>query len=102
MSQILNHLFALGYITRQPPATEKRKVFTRLSAGSRALIPGVRQEADAWLRPAPQATCSAEEPAGLLLFSQTSWYPLALLWLVPSACRLMAQTPLSFTCCLPY
>lgn len=65
MSQILSHLAGLGYITRQPSATDKRKVLIGLSAAGQALLPAVRQEADDWLQNALQASCSAAELAAL-------------------------------------
>ncbi|GAB3856948.1 MarR family transcriptional regulator [Hymenobacter terrigena] len=65
MSQILSHLAELGYITRQPSATDKRKVLIGLSAAGKALIPAVHQETDEWLHLALQKTCSAEELASL-------------------------------------
>ena len=65
MSQILSHLDELGYLTRQPDATDRRKVRIGLTAAGQALIPAVRQEANAWLRRALQASCSAQELASL-------------------------------------
>lgn len=67
MSQILNHLSELGYITRQLSATDRRKVFISLSEAGQAVIPTVRQETDEWLHQALQATCTAEELATLHL-----------------------------------
>ena len=63
MSQILSHLHELGYITRQPSATDKRKVLITLSAAGQAVLQAVRQEADEWLLNALQATCSPQELA---------------------------------------
>ncbi|GAB2864126.1 MarR family winged helix-turn-helix transcriptional regulator [Hymenobacter ruber] len=65
MSQILSHLAELGYITRQPSATDKRKVLIGLSAAGEALIPAVQQETNEWLHQALQKTCSAQELASL-------------------------------------
>ncbi|MGI4863204.1 MAG: MarR family winged helix-turn-helix transcriptional regulator [Janthinobacterium lividum] len=65
MSQILSHLSELGYITRQPSATDKRKVLITLSAAGQAVLLAVRQEADEWLTNALQATCTAAELAAL-------------------------------------
>ncbi|MVN78256.1 MarR family transcriptional regulator [Hymenobacter sp. HMF4947] len=65
MSQILSHLHELGYITRQPQATDKRKVRIGLTAAGQAILPTVRQELDDWLHRALQATCSAPELASL-------------------------------------
>lgn len=61
MSQILRRLDTLGYLTRQPEATDRRKVRIGLTAAGQALIPAVRQEASDWLRRALQETCSAPE-----------------------------------------
>ena len=65
MSQILSHLSERGYITRQPAATDKRKVLIAISAAGRALLQTARQERDEWLHEALQATCSAAEVASL-------------------------------------
>ncbi|MBH8557760.1 MarR family winged helix-turn-helix transcriptional regulator [Hymenobacter negativus] len=65
MSQILSHLAELGYITRQPSATDKRKVLISLSAAGEALIPAMQQETNEWLHQALQKTCSAQELASL-------------------------------------
>ena len=63
MSQILNHLLALGYITRKPSETDKRKVIISLSEAGQAILPAVRNEVDEWLSKAIQATCSVEDKA---------------------------------------
>ncbi|MVM30742.1 MarR family transcriptional regulator [Spirosoma sp. HMF4905] len=63
MSQILNHLSALGYITRKPSETDKRKVMISLSEVGQAILHAVRHEADEWLTKAIQETCSAEDKA---------------------------------------
>lgn len=65
MSQILRHLDELGYITRQPSATDKRKVLIALSATGQAVIPAVRHEADEWLHQALQQSCTPDELAAL-------------------------------------
>jgi len=65
MSQILKHLTELGYITRQPSETDKRKVGVALSSEGRALLQNVRLEVDEWLLKALQEACSAEEVASL-------------------------------------
>ena len=63
MSQILNRLFALGYITRKPSETDKRKVIISLSEAGQAILHAVRNEVDEWLSKAIQTTCSAEDKA---------------------------------------
>ena len=65
MSQILSHLSARGYITRQPAATDRRKVLIAISDAGRALLQTARQERDEWLHQALQESCSAEELANL-------------------------------------
>ncbi|WP_223653554.1 MarR family winged helix-turn-helix transcriptional regulator [Hymenobacter psoromatis] len=65
MSQILSRLDALGYLTRQPEATDRRKVRIGLTTAGQAIIPAVRREASDWLGRALQATCSAPEQATL-------------------------------------
>ena len=65
MSQILSHLDELGYLTRQPQDTDKRKVRIGLSAAGQALLPTMRQELDDWLHHALQEVCSPQELACL-------------------------------------
>ncbi|MDJ1481847.1 MarR family transcriptional regulator [Cytophagaceae bacterium YF14B1] len=61
MSQILNHLSDLGYITRTPSETDKRKITITLSEGGLALLNASRNERDEWLSHALHATCTSEE-----------------------------------------
>jgi DNA-binding MarR family transcriptional regulator len=61
MSQILNHLTELGYITRQPSATDKRKVLIALSDLGQATVAAMQQEVNDWLGMALQQTCTATE-----------------------------------------
>ncbi len=63
MSQILNHLLVLGYITRTPSETDKRKVMISLSEAGQAILHAVRNEVDEWLSKAILQTCSAEDKA---------------------------------------
>ena len=63
MSQILNHLLALGYITRQPLETDKRKVMIALSETGQTILHTIRNEVDEWLTKAIQETCSPEDQA---------------------------------------
>lgn len=65
MSQILSHLHELGYLTRQPQATDRRKVLIGLTDAGQATIAGSRQELDDWLHRALQASCSPQELACL-------------------------------------
>ncbi|NML63835.1 MarR family transcriptional regulator [Hymenobacter sp. RP-2-7] len=65
MSQILRHLAARGYLTRQPSPTDRRKVLVALAPAGRALLRAARQERDEWLHQTLQQTCSAAELACL-------------------------------------
>ncbi|GAB3588889.1 MarR family winged helix-turn-helix transcriptional regulator [Hymenobacter daeguensis] len=65
MSQILRHLSELGYLTRQPSATDKRKVFIALSDAGRDFVATVHQETSEWLHQALQQTCSPADLASL-------------------------------------
>jgi DNA-binding MarR family transcriptional regulator len=61
MSQVLNHLFQLGYIIRIPSETDKRKVNISLSkAGERTMLQFLH-ERDEWLLNAITAVCTPEE-----------------------------------------
>ena len=65
MSQILSHLLELGFISRKPSETDKRKVIISLTAeGERTLIQ-VRAERDEWLLKAITETCSEQEVQAL-------------------------------------
>jgi DNA-binding MarR family transcriptional regulator len=50
MSQILNQLFELGYITRTVSETDKRKIQISLSPAGQEIINKARTEKDEWLR----------------------------------------------------
>lgn len=65
MSQILSHLGELGYLTRQPQATDRRKVLIGLTAAGQAVILHTHQELNDWLHRALQASCSPQELAVL-------------------------------------
>ncbi|RZK52694.1 MAG: MarR family transcriptional regulator [Hymenobacter sp.] len=67
MSQILRHLLALGYITRQPDATDKRKVLIALAAAGQEFLQTARQAREEWLSQALRQHCS---PAELALLRQ--------------------------------
>jgi DNA-binding MarR family transcriptional regulator len=49
MSQILNHLSEMGYISRRISDTDKRKVIITLSEGGQDLLYKTRNERDEWL-----------------------------------------------------
>ena len=61
MSQVLNHLFELGYITRSISEADKRKINISLSANGKNILLQFRHERDEWLAKAINATCSPEE-----------------------------------------
>jgi DNA-binding MarR family transcriptional regulator len=49
MSQVLNHLEELGYISRKPSPKDKRKTFAVLTAKGKKKINVTRQEREEWL-----------------------------------------------------
>jgi len=61
MSQVLNHLSGLGFITRTVSETDKRKVNISLSPLGEQTLKQVRYERDEWLANAIKASCTAEE-----------------------------------------
>ena len=61
MSQILNHLLELAYITRTDSQTDKRKVIISLTVKGEELLSRVRNERDEWLTKAIEQTCSKQE-----------------------------------------
>lgn len=61
MSQVLNHLSELGYITRTPSQTDKRKVNISLSPFGKTTLLQLRHERDEWLAKAITESCSATE-----------------------------------------
>jgi DNA-binding MarR family transcriptional regulator len=61
MSQVLNHLFELGFITRTPSDTDKRKVIISLTSEGERILTRVRNERDEWLARAINETCTRAE-----------------------------------------
>ncbi|MBB3054606.1 MarR family winged helix-turn-helix transcriptional regulator [Mucilaginibacter gotjawali] len=61
MSQVLNHLFEMGYIIRIPSATDKRKVNISLSEEGEKIFLQFKNERDEWLLNAIEKTCTPEE-----------------------------------------
>jgi DNA-binding MarR family transcriptional regulator len=61
MSQILNHLLELGYITRTASQTDKRKVIISLTPEGRNVLLQVRSEREKWLTKAIEQTCTKQE-----------------------------------------
>jgi DNA-binding MarR family transcriptional regulator len=66
MSQILNHLFELGFIDRRMSETDGRKVLISLSKAGQQMLNKFRSERDEWLAAAIAQTCNAKEQALLL------------------------------------
>jgi DNA-binding MarR family transcriptional regulator len=61
MSQILNHLSELGYITRTASATDGRKVNVSLSEHGEHTLQQLRHERDEWLADAIARACTPAE-----------------------------------------
>lgn len=61
MSQILNHLLELGYISRKASDTDKRKVLISLTENGEKMLSQLRSERDEWLAKAIRKTCTNEE-----------------------------------------
>jgi len=61
MSQVLNHLSELGYITRTASATDGRKVNISLSELGEHTLLQFRHERDEWLAAAISAVCTPQE-----------------------------------------
>jgi DNA-binding MarR family transcriptional regulator len=61
MSQVLNHLFELGFITRTASDTDKRKVIISLTSEGERILTRVRNERDEWLARAINETCTPAE-----------------------------------------
>lgn len=61
MSQILNHLYELGYINRRISKEDKRKSIISLSVKGAAILKQVRSERDSWLYQALINKCTTEE-----------------------------------------
>jgi len=63
MSQVLNHLFELGYIIRTASQTDKRKVNISLTKEGETTLLQLRHERDEWLLNAISESCTPEEQA---------------------------------------
>ena len=61
MSQILNHLLELGFITRTASDTDKRKVLIALSPAGQTVLYNARHEKDEWLHKALTETFTEQE-----------------------------------------
>ena len=61
MSQVLNHLHELGYITRTVSQDDKRKINISLSKEGEETLLQFRQERNEWLAKAIITSCTPEE-----------------------------------------
>jgi len=61
MSQVLNHLFELGFINRAISESDKRKINISLSPSGEQTLHRVRYERDEWLAKAIAEMCTPEE-----------------------------------------
>lgn len=61
MSQILNHLLELNYISRSASKTDKRKANISLSKAGQDILYKVRNERDEWLNKALEEICTVKE-----------------------------------------
>jgi len=61
MSQVLNHLFEMGYIIRVASETDKRKVNISLSEEGEKVFLQLKHERDEWLQRAIKQACTPEE-----------------------------------------
>jgi DNA-binding MarR family transcriptional regulator len=61
MTQVLNHLAALGYIHKKGAEDDKRKVFISLSVTGRTALAGIRHETIEWLAGAMAALLTEKE-----------------------------------------
>ncbi|WP_426669810.1 MarR family winged helix-turn-helix transcriptional regulator [Mucilaginibacter sp. McL0603] len=63
MSQVLNHLLELGFITRTASETDKRKVIISLTEEGERILLQVRSERDEWLANAIKENFNDDEEA---------------------------------------
>jgi DNA-binding MarR family transcriptional regulator len=61
MSQVLNHLTELDYITRTASKSDRRKVHISLSKHGEETLSQFRHERDEWLAKAIDAACTPED-----------------------------------------
>ncbi|MDP4251513.1 MAG: MarR family transcriptional regulator, partial [Bacteroidota bacterium] len=61
MSQVLNHLLDLDYITRRVSDADKRKVIISLSKTGQSVLHKMRNERDEWLNNALINACSTRD-----------------------------------------
>ena len=61
MSQILNHLAELDYISRKTSESDKRKVLISLTRTGEEMLGQMRNERDEWLAKAIKENCGEEE-----------------------------------------
>jgi DNA-binding MarR family transcriptional regulator len=63
MSQVINHLAELNYLSRNPSDDDKRKVLLSLTPAGRAYIEQLRKDKQEWLTAALQEKTTQEEKA---------------------------------------
>ncbi len=61
MSQVLNHLCELGYITKTASLEDKRKTIVSITAAGEEAVRASRQEKEEWLAKAIRETFTKEE-----------------------------------------
>src|SRR5579859_2073640 len=61
MSQVINHLFKLGYVQRTASSQDRRKVLLSLTNAGRAYLEQTRQERQEWLARAIHEKISPDE-----------------------------------------
>jgi len=65
MSQVINHLFKLGYVQRTASSQDRRKVLLSLTNAGRAYLEQTRQERQEWLARAIHEKISPDEKESL-------------------------------------
>ena len=66
MSQVINHLVELDYISRTPSGDDKRKTILKLTAAGVTRVEASRKEKQEWLAQVLYQRATAEEKAVLL------------------------------------
>lgn len=61
MSQVINHLFEIGYILKTPSAEDKRKVLLSLTESGKAYVEKNRHDKEEWLAKTMHERLSVEE-----------------------------------------
>ena len=66
VSQVVNHLFELNYIYKNPSTEDKRKVLLSLTPAGKAYVEQLRKDKQEWLAHALHEKVSAEEKEQLI------------------------------------